>query len=96
MWNFPRDARTEFRRFGGVWESYRLVIVIVREAGAEQMVAVEPLLGVVDTRFASPVTDLLPAFQVSEKNQWTELGEEFNFPRNCSNAAFALKQYYLR
>uniref|UniRef100_H3CJQ7 AT-rich interactive domain 2 n=1 Tax=Tetraodon nigroviridis TaxID=99883 RepID=H3CJQ7_TETNG len=34
--------------------------------------------------------------KVSEKNQWTELGEEFNFPRNCSNAAFALKQYYLR
>ncbi|XP_028256416.1 AT-rich interactive domain-containing protein 2 isoform X2 [Parambassis ranga] len=34
--------------------------------------------------------------QVSEKNQWIELGEEFNFPRSCSNAAFALKQYYLR
>ncbi|TNM91693.1 hypothetical protein fugu_020073 [Takifugu bimaculatus] len=34
--------------------------------------------------------------KVSEKNQWMELGEEFNFPRNCSNAAFALKQYYLR
>uniref|UniRef100_A0A3Q3WEY4 Uncharacterized protein n=1 Tax=Mola mola TaxID=94237 RepID=A0A3Q3WEY4_MOLML len=34
--------------------------------------------------------------KVSDKNQWIELGEEFNFPRNCSNAAFALKQYYLR
>uniref|UniRef100_A0A8C6WU75 AT rich interactive domain 2 (ARID, RFX-like) n=1 Tax=Neogobius melanostomus TaxID=47308 RepID=A0A8C6WU75_9GOBI len=34
--------------------------------------------------------------KVSEKNQWGELGEEFNFPRSCSNAAFALKQYYLR
>uniref|UniRef100_A0A4W6G0U2 AT-rich interactive domain 2 n=1 Tax=Lates calcarifer TaxID=8187 RepID=A0A4W6G0U2_LATCA len=34
--------------------------------------------------------------KVSDKNQWTELGEEFNFPRSCSNAAFALKQYYLR
>ncbi|XP_057711577.1 AT-rich interactive domain-containing protein 2 [Corythoichthys intestinalis] len=34
--------------------------------------------------------------KVSDKNQWNELGEEFNFPRNCSNAAFALKQYYLR
>lgn len=34
--------------------------------------------------------------KVSEKNQWSELGEEFNFPRSCSNAAFALKQYYLR
>ncbi|XP_047431253.1 AT-rich interactive domain-containing protein 2 isoform X2 [Mugil cephalus] len=34
--------------------------------------------------------------KVSDKNQWIELGEEFNFPRSCSNAAFALKQYYLR
>ncbi|XP_042561710.1 AT-rich interactive domain-containing protein 2-like [Clupea harengus] len=34
--------------------------------------------------------------KVSDKNQWTELGEEFNFPRSCSNAAFVLKQYYLR
>ncbi|KAA8579947.1 hypothetical protein FQN60_005482 [Etheostoma spectabile] len=34
--------------------------------------------------------------KVSDKNQWTELGDEFNFPRSCSNAAFALKQYYLR
>ncbi|XP_068163353.1 AT-rich interactive domain-containing protein 2 isoform X2 [Antennarius striatus] len=34
--------------------------------------------------------------KVSDKNQWVELGEEFNFPRSCSNAAFALKQYYLR
>uniref|UniRef100_A0A8C2UNH9 AT-rich interaction domain 2 n=1 Tax=Chinchilla lanigera TaxID=34839 RepID=A0A8C2UNH9_CHILA len=33
---------------------------------------------------------------VSEKNQWGEIVEEFNFPRSCSNAAFALKQYYLR
>ncbi|XP_012707079.2 AT-rich interactive domain-containing protein 2 [Fundulus heteroclitus] len=34
--------------------------------------------------------------KVSDKNQWVELGEEFNFPRSCSNAAFALRQYYLR
>ncbi|XP_041833357.1 AT-rich interactive domain-containing protein 2 [Melanotaenia boesemani] len=34
--------------------------------------------------------------KVSDKNQWIELAEEFNFPRSCSNAAFALKQYYLR
>ncbi|KAM9772260.1 AT-rich interactive domain-containing protein 2 [Syngnathus typhle] len=34
--------------------------------------------------------------KVSDKNQWNELGEEFHFPRSCSNAAFALKQYYLR
>ncbi|XP_067110428.1 AT-rich interactive domain-containing protein 2 [Osmerus mordax] len=34
--------------------------------------------------------------KVSDKNQWSELGEDFNFPRSCSNAAFALKQYYLR
>ncbi|XP_061770005.1 AT-rich interactive domain-containing protein 2 isoform X2 [Nerophis ophidion] len=34
--------------------------------------------------------------KVSDKNQWNELGEDFNFPRSCSNAAFALKQYYLR
>ncbi|XP_053169850.1 AT-rich interactive domain-containing protein 2 [Scomber japonicus] len=34
--------------------------------------------------------------KVSDKNQWIELGDEFNFPRSCSNAAFALKQYYLR
>uniref|UniRef100_A0A1A7Y9X5 AT rich interactive domain 2 (ARID, RFX-like) n=1 Tax=Iconisemion striatum TaxID=60296 RepID=A0A1A7Y9X5_9TELE len=34
--------------------------------------------------------------KVSDKNQWAELGDEFNFPKSCSNAAFALKQYYLR
>ncbi|MEQ2183858.1 AT-rich interactive domain-containing protein 2 [Goodea atripinnis] len=34
--------------------------------------------------------------KVSDKNQWADLGEEFNFPRSCSNAAFALRQYYLR
>ncbi|KAL0962967.1 hypothetical protein UPYG_G00347790 [Umbra pygmaea] len=34
--------------------------------------------------------------KVSDKNQWSELGEDFNFPRSCSNAAFVLKQYYLR
>lgn len=39
---------------------------------------------------------LLSLSQVSDKNQWIELGDEFNFPRSCSNAAFALKQYYLR
>ncbi|XP_075713146.1 AT-rich interactive domain-containing protein 2 [Rhinoderma darwinii] len=34
--------------------------------------------------------------KVSEKNQWGEVVEEFHFPRGCANAAFALKQYYLR
>ncbi|XP_074481455.1 AT-rich interactive domain-containing protein 2 isoform X2 [Sebastes fasciatus] len=34
--------------------------------------------------------------KVSDKNQWIDLGEEFHLPRSCSNAAFALKQYYLR
>ncbi|XP_064198017.1 AT-rich interactive domain-containing protein 2 isoform X1 [Anguilla rostrata] len=34
--------------------------------------------------------------KVSERNQWSELGEDFNFPKSCSNAAFVLKQYYLR
>ncbi|XP_048865510.1 AT-rich interactive domain-containing protein 2 isoform X2 [Brienomyrus brachyistius] len=34
--------------------------------------------------------------KVSDKNLWSELGEDFNFPRSCSNAAFVLKQYYLR
>ncbi|TSK13537.1 AT-rich interactive domain-containing protein 2 [Bagarius yarrelli] len=34
--------------------------------------------------------------KVSDKNQWSELAEEFHFPRSCSNAAFVLKQYYLR
>ncbi|MEE6480780.1 hypothetical protein FKM82_012669 [Ascaphus truei] len=34
--------------------------------------------------------------KVSEKNQWGEIVEDFHFPRGCSNAAFALKQYYLR
>nr|XP_033815189.1 AT-rich interactive domain-containing protein 2 isoform X2 [Geotrypetes seraphini] len=49
-------------------------------------------------RFASysPKQTPSPQLQVSEKNQWGELSEEFNFPRGCSNAAFALKQYYLR
>ncbi|KAJ8269396.1 hypothetical protein COCON_G00120030 [Conger conger] len=34
--------------------------------------------------------------KVSDRNQWSELGEDFNFPKSCSNAAFVLKQYYLR
>ncbi|XP_044136313.1 AT-rich interactive domain-containing protein 2 isoform X1 [Bufo gargarizans] len=34
--------------------------------------------------------------KVSEKNQWGEIVEDFSFPRGCANAAFALKQYYLR
>ncbi|XP_065129397.1 AT-rich interactive domain-containing protein 2 isoform X2 [Paramisgurnus dabryanus] len=34
--------------------------------------------------------------KVSDKNQWADLGEDFHFPRSCSNAAFVLKQYYLR
>ncbi|CAM2098343.1 unnamed protein product [Caretta caretta] len=42
------------------------------------------------------VTTLGGFGKVSEKNQWGEIVEEFNFPRSCSNAAFALKQYYLR
>ncbi|XP_036155982.1 AT-rich interactive domain-containing protein 2-like isoform X2 [Myotis myotis] len=42
------------------------------------------------------VTTLGGFAKVSEKNQWGEIVEEFNFPRSCSNAAFALKQYYLR
>ncbi|XP_063783421.1 AT-rich interactive domain-containing protein 2 [Pseudophryne corroboree] len=42
------------------------------------------------------VTTLGGFAKVSEKNQWGEIIEEFNFPRGCSNAAFALKQYYLR
>ncbi|XP_043917932.1 AT-rich interactive domain-containing protein 2 [Protopterus annectens] len=42
------------------------------------------------------VTSLGGFAKVSEKNQWGEIIEEFNFPRSCSNAAFALKQYYLR
>ncbi|KAG8439740.1 hypothetical protein GDO86_005784 [Hymenochirus boettgeri] len=42
------------------------------------------------------ITTLGGFAKVSEKNQWSEIGEEFNFPRGCANAAFALKQYYLR
>ncbi|XP_042324040.1 LOW QUALITY PROTEIN: AT-rich interactive domain-containing protein 2 [Sceloporus undulatus] len=42
------------------------------------------------------VTTLGGFGKVSEKNQWGEIIEDFNFPRSCSNAAFALKQYYLR
>ncbi|XP_060100932.1 AT-rich interactive domain-containing protein 2 isoform X1 [Heteronotia binoei] len=42
------------------------------------------------------VTTLGGFGKVSEKNQWGEIVEEFNFPRSCSNSAFALKQYYLR
>ncbi|XP_069485938.1 AT-rich interactive domain-containing protein 2 [Ambystoma mexicanum] len=42
------------------------------------------------------VTTLGGFCKVSEKNQWGEIVEEFHFPRSCSNAAFALKQYYLR
>ncbi|OCT88960.1 AT-rich interactive domain-containing protein 2 isoform X2 [Xenopus laevis] len=42
------------------------------------------------------VTTLGGFAKVSEKNHWGEIGEEFSFPRSCANAAFALKQYYLR
>ncbi|XP_053318273.1 AT-rich interactive domain-containing protein 2 isoform X2 [Spea bombifrons] len=42
------------------------------------------------------VTTLGGFAKVSEKNQWAEIAEDFNFPRGCANAAFALKQYYLR
>ncbi|KAF7701853.1 AT-rich interactive domain-containing protein 2 isoform X1 [Silurus meridionalis] len=34
--------------------------------------------------------------KVSDRNQWSDLGEEFSLPRSCSNAAFVLKQFYLR
>ncbi|XP_073507942.1 AT-rich interactive domain-containing protein 2 isoform X3 [Phyllobates terribilis] len=42
------------------------------------------------------VTTLGGFAKISEKNQWGEIAEEFGFPRACANAAFALKQYYLR
>ncbi|XP_068132691.1 AT-rich interactive domain-containing protein 2 isoform X2 [Hyperolius riggenbachi] len=42
------------------------------------------------------VTTLGGFAKVSEKNQWGEIVEEFDFPKGCANAAFALKQYYLR
>ncbi|RXM29926.1 AT-rich interactive domain-containing protein 2 [Acipenser ruthenus] len=42
------------------------------------------------------VTTLGGFAKVSDKNQWGELVEDFNFPRSCSNADFVLKQYYLR
>ncbi|XP_072257545.1 AT-rich interactive domain-containing protein 2 [Pyxicephalus adspersus] len=42
------------------------------------------------------VTTLGGFAKVSEKNQWAEIVEDFHFPRGCANAAFALKQYYLR
>ncbi len=43
----------------------------------------------------TPLTCLI-TLQVSDRNQWAELSEDFSFPRSCSNAAFVLKQYYLR
>ncbi|KAM9311151.1 AT-rich interactive domain-containing protein 2 isoform 2-T2 [Gastrophryne carolinensis] len=42
------------------------------------------------------VTSLGGFYKVSERNQWGEIAEDFYFPRGCANAAFALKQYYLR
>ncbi|XP_069797554.1 AT-rich interactive domain-containing protein 2-like isoform X2 [Narcine bancroftii] len=44
----------------------------------------------------SRVTSLGGFAKVTDKGLWTDLLEEFNFPKGCANAAFALKQYYLR
>uniref|UniRef100_UPI00398E4702 AT-rich interactive domain-containing protein 2-like isoform X1 n=1 Tax=Pristiophorus japonicus TaxID=55135 RepID=UPI00398E4702 len=44
----------------------------------------------------SRVTSLGGFAKVTDKGLWADLLEEFNFPRGCANAAFALKQYYLR
>ncbi|XP_067855510.1 AT-rich interactive domain-containing protein 2 [Heptranchias perlo] len=42
------------------------------------------------------VTSLGGFAKVTDKNKWSQITEEFNFPKGCPNAAFALKQYYLR
>ncbi|XP_055510799.1 AT-rich interactive domain-containing protein 2-like [Leucoraja erinacea] len=44
----------------------------------------------------SRVTSLGGFAKVTDKGLWADLLEEFNFPKGCANAAFALKQYYLR
>ncbi|XP_072336730.1 AT-rich interactive domain-containing protein 2-like isoform X3 [Scyliorhinus torazame] len=44
----------------------------------------------------SRVTSLGGFAKVTDKGLWADLLKEFNFPRGCANAAFALKQYYLR
>ncbi|XP_072109362.1 AT-rich interactive domain-containing protein 2-like isoform X2 [Mobula birostris] len=44
----------------------------------------------------SKVTSLGGFAKVTDKGLWADLLEEFNFPKGCANAAFALKQYYLR
>ncbi|XP_038637317.1 AT-rich interactive domain-containing protein 2 isoform X2 [Scyliorhinus canicula] len=42
------------------------------------------------------VTSLGGFAKVTDKNKWSQITEELNFPKGCPNAAFALKQYYLR
>uniref|UniRef100_A0A4W3JF80 AT-rich interactive domain 2 n=1 Tax=Callorhinchus milii TaxID=7868 RepID=A0A4W3JF80_CALMI len=42
------------------------------------------------------VTGLGGFAKVTDKNKWPQMTEEFNFPKGCPNAEFALKQYYLR
>ncbi|XP_072915821.1 AT-rich interactive domain-containing protein 2 isoform X1 [Hemitrygon akajei] len=42
------------------------------------------------------VTSLGGFAKVTDKNKWSLITEELNFPKGCPNAAFALKQYYLR
>ncbi|XP_078423980.1 AT-rich interactive domain-containing protein 2 isoform X3 [Cetorhinus maximus] len=42
------------------------------------------------------VTSLGGFAKVTDKNKWSHITEELNFPKGCPNAAFALKQYYLR
>lgn len=42
------------------------------------------------------VTGLGGFAKVTDKNKWSQIIEELNFPKGCSNASFALKQYYLR
>ncbi|XP_067913106.1 AT-rich interactive domain-containing protein 2-like [Heterodontus francisci] len=44
----------------------------------------------------SRVTSLGGFAKVTDKGLWADLLEEFYFPRGCANAAFALRQYYLR
>ncbi|XP_069760234.1 AT-rich interactive domain-containing protein 2 [Narcine bancroftii] len=42
------------------------------------------------------VTSLGGFAKVTDKNKWSQITEDLNFPKGCPNAAFALKQYYLR
>lgn len=93
----PLDARARVPAAAQIRRSLRKLSIGDREGGGSLPVPVPGTASGGAADAARPVTDLSSsAFQVSEKNQWMELGEEFDFPRNCSNAAFALKQYYLR